>query len=124
MSDLSDIKKTREHWYQAYFEGNTEQLKEIEAADFYVSSPKGKLDREKRYESIQKAIESGKWFNQSTVKEEDALQFLLNDGKAKISGHGRMLANGTAFSDMLFEENWIKSKQGWKVKALHIDKQG
>ena len=122
MSDLSDIKKTREHWYQAYFEGNTELLKEIEAADFYVSSPKGKLDREQRHEGIQKALESGQWFQQSPVKEENALKFLLNDGKAKVSGHGRMVANGAAVSDMLFEENWIKSKHGWQVKALFINK--
>ncbi|GAA6133638.1 hypothetical protein NBRC116188_04270 [Oceaniserpentilla sp. 4NH20-0058] len=120
MSDLSDIKKTREHWYQAYFDGNTETLKQIEASDFYVSSAKGKQARDTRYESIQQAIKSGQWFEANVFKEEDALQFLLNDGKAKISGHGRMLSNGKPFSDVIFEENWIKSKQGWQVKALHL----
>ena len=122
MSDLSDIKKTREHWYKAYFEGNTEALSQIEAKDFYVSTPKGKEERDKRYEGIQQAIESGQWFQAPVMKEEDALQFLLNDGKAKISGHGRTLSNGTQLSDVQFEENWIKSKQGWQVKALHLEK--
>lgn len=122
MSDLSDIKKVREHWYQAYFEGNTDILKEIEAADFYVQSPKGTLDRDKRYKNIQQAIENGEWFNANTMKEEEALQFLFNDGKAKVSGQGRTLAAGTQLANVIFEENWIKSKQGWQVKALHLIK--
>lgn len=120
MSDLSDIKKAREHWYQAYFEGNTETLQKIEAADFYVQSPKGKLERNKRYESIKQAIQSGKWFQSNVSKEEDALRYLLNDGKAKVSGHGRTMANGDEVADVLFEEKWVKSKQGWQVEALHL----
>lgn len=122
MSDLSDIKKVREHWQKAYFEGNTQILEKIEAKDFYVRSASGTKDRSARYQTIQEAIESGHWFKQNIIQEEDALQFLLNDGKAKISGHGRTLANGQPLSEILFEENWIKSKDGWQVKALHLNK--
>ena len=122
MSDLSDIKKVREHWYKAYFEGNTDILKQIEAADFCVTSPKGTKDRSSRYQSIKDAIDKGKWFNSQVIKEEDTLKFLLNDRKAKVSGHGRTLADGQALSEIQFEENWIKSKNGWQVKSLHVSK--
>ena len=124
MSDLSDIKKTREHWYKAYFKGDTDVLQKIEASDFYVSSPKGKEERMTRYETIKQAIQNGKWFKTDITLEEDAMEYLLNDRKAKILGHGRTLENGAPLLEMNFEEKWIKSKQGWQVQALHLNKVG
>jgi hypothetical protein len=122
MSDLSDIKKTREHWYTAYFKGDTEVLEKIEASDFYVTSPKGKEDRGTRYDTIKQAIENGKWFKTSITLEEDALEYLLNDRKAMVLGHGRTLENGAPLLEMQFEEKWVKSKTGWQVQALHLNK--
>ena len=122
MSDLTDIKKAREHWYKAYFQGDTDVLQRIEAADFYVKSPTGKEERITRYDTIKQAMDNNKWFKTDIVLEENALEFLLNDRKAKVSGHGRTLANGTALHEIDFEENWVKSKQGWQVQALHLNK--
>lgn len=122
MSDLSDIKKTREHWYNAYFKGDTDVLEKIEASDFYVTSPKGKEDRGTRYDTIKQAIETGKWFKTSITLEEDALEYLLNDRKAMVLGHGRTLENGAPLLEMQFEEKWVKSKTGWQVQALHLNK--
>lgn len=122
MSDLSDIKKTREHWYTAYFKGDTDVLEKIEASDFYVSSPKGKEERAARYNHIKQAMENGDWFKTDITLEEDALKYLFNDRKAKVLGHGRTLANGSPLLEMDFEENWIKSKHGWQVQALHLNK--
>jgi hypothetical protein len=122
MSDLSDIKKTREHWYTAYFKGDTDVLEKIEASDFYVTSPKGKEDRGTRYDTIKQAIENGKWFKTSITLEEDALEYLLNDRKAMVLGHGRTLENGAPLLEMQFEEKWVKSKTGWQVQALHLNK--
>lgn len=124
MSDLNDIKKTREHWYKAYFNGDTDVLKEIEASDFYVSSPKGKEERTTRYDTIKQAIQSGKWFKAGITLEENALEYLLNDRKAKVLGHGRTLENGSPLLEMDFEEKWVKSKHGWQVQALHLNKVG
>jgi len=124
MSDLSEIKKTREHWYKAYFKGDTEALKAIEASDFYVSSPKGKEERTTRYETIKQAIQSGKWFKPDITLEEDALKYLLNDRQAKVLGFGRTLENGAPLLEMNFEEKWVKSKNGWQVQALHLNEVG
>lgn len=122
MSDLSDIKKTREHWYTAYFKGDTDVLQKIEASDFYVTSPKGKEDRVTRYDTIKRAMEKGKWFKTSITLEEDALEYLLNDRKAMVLGHGRTIENGAPLLEMAFEEKWVKSKSGWQVQALHLNK--
>lgn len=122
MSDLSDIKKTREHWYTAYFKGDTDVLQKIEASDFYVTSPKGKEDRVTRYDTVKQAMEKGKWFKTSITLEEDALEYLLNDRKAMVLGHGRTIENGAPLLEMAFEEKWVKSKSGWQVQALHLNK--
>ena len=106
MSDLSDIKKAREHWYKAYFKGDTDVLQKIESSDFYVTSPKGKEERLTRYDTIKLAIKNGKWFESDITLEENALQFLLNDRKAKVSGHGRTSANG---NPLLERSKLIKS---------------
>lgn len=121
MSDLSDIKKIREHWHQAYFKGDTDILEQIEASDFYVRSPSGKEERTNRYNNIKQAILNGQWFKTDITLEEDALKYLLNDRKAKVLGHGRTLENG-AIREMDFEENWVKSKSGWQLQALHLNK--
>jgi len=111
----------RNSWYQAYFSGDIEALKELESTDFIFVSSDGVEHSENRYEILQGRLDRDDWFEPGTRIVDSTITVKeLGDHCAFISGLSETYVDDKGLGEVSFSEVWCKRNDRWLVESLHV----
>lgn len=118
---MEDLKATRSTWLHAYLAADTEALRAIELPDFNATSEYGTEDTSSRYEVIEHRKRNGQWFRSSATVQDLEIAFEFSgDERCRITGSGRIHAQGKTIRESDFSELWVKQDDQWKVQQLQV----
>lgn len=116
--DLEVLKATREHWYTAFFSGDTQSLKRIQHDAFQVTHPGGTQSRKAQISAITAAVEAGNWFSDGGSKTDVLIAYQQDGSSCVVQGKGFTTA-GSYHNDVVsFCEHWLWDSDIWKVVSL------
>lgn len=118
---MEQLRKTRENWLQAYYQGNIAELKNIEASGFICVSGQGIEAYIDRYSSIEAAISAGTW-PKNDGTEELSIEYLPNENSCVIYGLAQIMEHNGSVANITFSENWFRQGNSWKIQCLHISR--
>ena len=118
---MTDLLSIRDSWYDAYFSGDIDTLKNLEAKDFVFVSSDGVEKNENRYDLLLRRVESGKWFKPGTIKKDYTVEVkILGEACAFITGTSETYIGEKGLGKVSFSEVWCKDNGNWYVESLHI----
>lgn len=118
---MNDLLSIRDAWYEAYFSGDVDVLKNHESEGFTFISCDGIEKSENRYELLLEKVESGGWFKPGAKKQDSVIEVKEFGGVcAFIAGRSETYINDKGLGEVSFSEVWIKNNGDWKVESLHI----
>lgn len=118
---LSQLKNTRNLWYNAFYAGDVTQLKQLQTENFIVVTEKGTQSRRSQIDYIQAACALGEWFPQDAERRDIDVRFNQTSDGYEVAGTGYTLSGDTHGSVVRFSEHWTWNGENWQVTALHYE---
>jgi ketosteroid isomerase-like protein len=112
------VRAARAEYFPAYFRGDAIALERLEADDFVVIGPTGRIGTtEDRYARIRRAVENGTWSVDGAGLEEENLSFRISGNAVVV--HGTALAGPSgARQKIAFTEIWSQEGGTWQLRHI------
>jgi ketosteroid isomerase-like protein len=115
----AQVRAVRADYFPAYYRGDTAALDRMEAEDFTVISPSGRISTvDGRYATIQRQVDAGTWFPAGSRLSDEDLTFRVHGDVVVVHGTA---ATGTPTDrrQITFTEVWAHRDGAWQFSHIH-----
>ncbi|WP_339141994.1 nuclear transport factor 2 family protein [Pseudoalteromonas galatheae] len=116
---MEEIRKIREAWLQAYLDGNTVTLEQIESENFSIVSGQGVESNPARLKNIATRKLNGKWFGPFTSFQNSQMEYQQLGPVTTVTGFCQIIGKDRIIRSSYTSEVWQKINGKWRIILAH-----
>lgn len=116
---MEEIRKIRETWLQAYLDGNTVTLEQIESENFSIVSEQGIESNPARLKNIATRKLNGQWFRAFTSFHNSQMEYQHLGPVTAVTGFCQIIGKDKIIRSSYISEVWQKINGKWQIILAH-----